>query len=72
MNKKILTHTERLNFMVSPKLKRSIKIAAHANQCGISDYIRWLIYNDLMANSELTINDVNKTICANYVVHKIK
>jgi hypothetical protein len=47
-------NTDRCNFALSPYLKRSIEIAAHANLITVSEYIRGLVLNDLMANSELS------------------
>jgi len=49
--KKETVHTERVNFLVSPQLKKNIEIAAHAQLGSVSDYIRGLIYNDLINNS---------------------
>lgn len=55
-------HTERLNFTLSEHLKNSIKIAAHAQLMSVSDYIRGLIYKDLMKNSELSDKGVFYTV----------
>lgn len=63
-------HTEKLNFALSPALKKSIQIAAHANLMSVSEYIRQLILDDLMKNSELTGEPDN--VVVDYVVkHKL-
>lgn len=46
-------HTDRLNFALTPRLKKSIEIAAHARMQTVSEYIRSLVIEDIMNNSEL-------------------
>jgi hypothetical protein len=52
-------HTSRINFALSPILKQSIDVASHANLMSISEYIRSLVIDDLIKNSELEPLDVN-------------
>jgi hypothetical protein len=64
-------HTSRLNFMLSPKLKKSVSIAAHANMMSVSDYIRGLIYKDLIENSELVPMDIYDSKAVYVVKHEL-
>lgn len=45
--KKKTVHTDRINFAVSPKLKKNIEVAAHANLQSVSSYLRGLVYEDM-------------------------
>lgn len=69
-------HTDRLNFALPPHLKKSIEIAAHARLMSVSEYIRGLVIEDLLNNTELVANDDhsidNYSVDAYYIAkHKI-
>jgi len=45
-------HTDRIHITVSPVLKKSIQTASHAKELSISEYVRSLIYEDLLKNMD--------------------
>lgn len=55
-------HTERFNFALSPSLKESVSVAAHSNLMSTAEYIRQLIIDDLMKNSEITEEGIFYTV----------